>query len=61
MELTHGRKRPDENEQAARVMHLLEEPLPLSLLMDLTAPAGPDSREILRAEGEPELLWWQRS
>jgi hypothetical protein len=61
MELTHGRKRPVEKEQAEHVMDLLEEHVPLSLIMDLTAPAGPDSREILRAEGEPELHWWERS
>ena len=50
-----------EDEQAERVMDLLEEHVPLSLIMDLTAPAGPASREILQTEGEPELHWWERS
>jgi hypothetical protein len=61
METTQGRERPIEDEQAEHVMDLLEEHVPLSLIMDLTAPAGPDSREILRSEGEPELRWWERS
>jgi len=61
METTRGPKRPVEDEQAERVMDLLEEHVPLSLIMDLTAPAGPDSQEILRAEGVPEQRWWERS
>jgi hypothetical protein len=60
METKHGHQ-PVEDEQAERVMDLLEEHVPLSLLMDLTAPTGPASREILQAEGEPELHWWERS
>jgi hypothetical protein len=39
---------------------LLEEHVPLSLIMDLTAPGGPASREILAAEGAPEHAWWVR-
>ena len=61
METTQGSGRPVEDEQAEQVMELLEEHVPLSLIMDLTAPAGPDSQEILRAEGEPEQHWWERS
>ncbi|GAB3596132.1 hypothetical protein GCM10027446_22540 [Angustibacter peucedani] len=39
---------------------LLEEHVPLSLIMDLTAPGGPPSREILDAEGVPEQAWWEQ-
>ncbi|MFZ5870052.1 MAG: hypothetical protein ACOYXW_05935 [Actinomycetota bacterium] len=42
------------------VMELLSEHVPLSLLMDLTAPAGPDSEAILDEEGEPEEAWWEQ-
>jgi hypothetical protein len=42
------------------VMELLQEKVPLSLLMDLTAPAGPDSEAILDEEGEPEEAWWEQ-
>lgn len=34
-----------------RVMALVAAGIPLSLLMDLADPAGPDSAEILRREG----------
>lgn len=61
METTQGAKRPVEDEQAEQIMDLLEEHVPLSLIMDLTVPAGPNSREILRAEGEPEQHWWEQS
>jgi hypothetical protein len=43
------------------VMGLLSERVPLSLIMDLTAPAGPDSEAILDEEGEPEDAWWEQS
>lgn len=43
------------------VMELLSERVPLSLIMDLTAPAGPDSEAILDEEGEPEDAWWDQS
>jgi hypothetical protein len=43
------------------VMELLSERVPLSLIMDLTAPAGPDSEAILDEEGEPEDAWWEQS
>jgi hypothetical protein len=60
METTRGTEEPVPADRAERVMDLLEEHVPLSLLLDLTAPAGPDSREILRAEGEPDVHWWER-
>ena len=41
-----------------QVMELLEEHVPLSLIMDLTAPTGPDSQEILSTEGKPDASWW---
>jgi hypothetical protein len=43
------------------VMELLSERVPLSLIMDLTAPAGPDSEAILDEEGEPEDAWWEQA
>jgi hypothetical protein len=45
----------------APVMELLEEHVPISLLLDLVAPAGPDSQDILDTEGAPEQAWWQQS
>jgi hypothetical protein len=44
-----------------QVMELLEEHVPLSLLMDLVAPTGPDSQDILDTEGVPEHAWWAQS
>ena len=41
-----------------QVMDLLEGHVPLSLIMDLTAPAGPDSKDILSTEGKPDASWW---
>lgn len=43
----------------SQVMELLSEKVPLSLIMDLSAPAGPDSKQILDEEGEPEDAWWE--
>lgn len=43
-----------------QVMDLLEERVPLSLLMDLAAPSGPDSHDILETEGAPEQAWWEQ-
>ena len=43
------------------VMELLEEHVPISLLLDLVAPAGPDSQDILDTEGAPEHAWWRQS
>ena len=50
----------DDPDADAAVMDLLSEHVPLSLLMDLTAPAGPDSEAILEQEGEPEEAWWEQ-
>lgn len=41
-----------------RVMGLLSEHVPLSLLVDLADPKGPDSDEILKQEGLPDDAWW---
>ena len=41
------------------VMGLLSQHVPLSLLLDLSSPAGPDSEHILEAEGAPEVAWWE--
>ena len=43
-----------------QVKELLEEHVPLSLIMDLTAPGGPHSQDILDAEGAPEQAWWEQ-
>lgn len=44
--------------QYDEVMDLLEEHVPLTLLMDLSGPTGPDSQDILRTEGRPVSTWW---
>ena len=41
------------------VMAILQEHVPLALLVDLTDTAGPASAEILAEEGEPETRWWE--
>lgn len=51
----------DDPDADAAVMGLLSDHVPLSLLMDLSAPAGPDSEGILEQEGEPEDSWWEQS
>jgi hypothetical protein len=43
-----------------RVMTLLQEHVPLSLLCDLTAKEAPRSAEILAEEGLPDDDWWAR-
>lgn len=43
-----------------KVLELLSEGVPVSLLLDLTAPSGPDSESILDEEGEPEEAWWEQ-
>ena len=40
-------------------MSILQEHVPLALLVDLTDTAGPASAEILAEEGEPETRWWE--
>ncbi len=39
-------------------LELLKEHVPLSLIVDLTDPTGPDSKQILNDEGLPEQQWW---
>ena len=48
-------------EQAEPVMSMLQDHIPLSLIMDMTAPDGPPSRELLETEGLPAEEWWARS
>ena len=48
-------------EPAETVKDLLGEHVPLSLIMDLTEPEGPDSQQILDAEGVPEQAWWHEA
>lgn len=40
-------------------MHLLASGVPISLIMDLAAPGGPHSQEILAVEGFREDSWWE--
>ncbi|HZI98074.1 MAG TPA: hypothetical protein VFD41_11185 [Actinomycetales bacterium] len=47
------------SDDEGRVMEMLGDHVPLSLIMDLSAPAGPDSARILDDEGEPESKWWE--
>jgi hypothetical protein len=41
------------------VMSILQEHVPLALLIDLTDTEGPKSAEILAEEGGPETRWWE--
>ena len=41
------------NQSVAAMMRLLASGVPLTLLLDLLDPAGPDSRGIMRAEACP--------
>jgi hypothetical protein len=50
----------DEGTSPAQVRELLEERVPISLLLDLVAPSGPDSQDILDTEGAPEQAWWRQ-
>lgn len=43
---------------AQHAQELLAEHVPLTLLVDLLAPAAPTSDEILVEEGLPESAWW---
>lgn len=49
---------PHPDQPETPVMELLEEHVPLSLIMDLSRPAGPDSADILQTEGAPQSAWW---
>ena len=44
---------------AATVMDLLAEHVPLALLADRVAPGGPESHRILEDEGLPDDAWWE--
>ena len=46
---------------ADSVKELLGEHVPLSLIIDLTSPEGPDSQNILDVEGAPEQAWWAQA
>lgn len=48
----------DSTSGSEHVMDMLGEHVPLSLLMDLTAPTGPDSVTIHDDEGLPADSWW---
>jgi len=48
----------DSTSGSEHVMDMLGEHVPLSLLMDLTSPTGPDSVTIHDDEGLPEESWW---
>jgi hypothetical protein len=50
----------DAETSSAQVKELLKEHVPISLLLDLVAPAGPDSQDILDTEGAPEQEWWRQ-
>ena len=49
---------PPVTAEREQVMELLEDHVPISLIMDLTVPAGPDSQDILDTEGAPDGTWW---
>lgn len=49
----------DEGTPEKHVMGLLSEHVPLSLIVDLSDPNGPDSADILNSEGVPEDAWWE--
>ncbi|MFB9378565.1 hypothetical protein ACFFKU_07020 [Kineococcus gynurae] len=50
---------PDPTPTAAQpVRDMLSEHIPLSLIMDLAAPDGPHSAELLASEGLPTEEWW---
>ncbi|MDQ1629263.1 MAG: hypothetical protein QOI54_3007 [Actinomycetota bacterium] len=41
------------------VMNMLEQHVPIALLVDLSNPDGPGSAEILAQEGGPDNRWWE--
>jgi len=47
---------PDPNADARSPMRLLEAGIPLSLILDLMSPFGPDSAGIIAAERWPERV-----
>ena len=44
--------------EGAQLKELLGEHVPISLIMDLAVPTGPDSKDILDTEGAPDGTWW---
>ena len=54
---------PDQDHptNAGPALAMLQEHIPLSLIMDLATPDGPPSRELLESEGLPEQEWWARA
>ena len=44
--------------EGEQLIEMLAEHVPISLIMDLSGPAGPDSRDILDTEGAPDGTWW---
>jgi hypothetical protein len=46
--------------QESTVMELLQEHVPLSLIMDLSSKSGPNSEVIMDEEGQPEESWWEQ-
>lgn len=44
--------------EGAQLTEMLAEHVPISLIMDLSVPTGPDSRDILDTEGAPDSTWW---
>lgn len=52
----HTDAAPDDIEP---VKDLLDQHVPLTLLVDLFTDAAPPSAEILETEGLPETAWWE--
>ncbi len=52
--------RPADSTPAGTVMVLLNNGVPLSLLLDLGMPVGPRSHEILVEEGATQDAWWEQ-
>ena len=44
--------------EGEQLIEMLAEHVPISLIMDLAVPAGPNSRDILDTEGAPDGTWW---
>ena len=53
-------ERPDQavTAESEQTMGLIEGHVPISLIMDLAVPAGPNSQDILDTEGAPDSKWW---
>lgn len=60
-DLQTGPAAVDDDAADETVMTMLHEHVPLSLILDLTTPEGPDSASILAEEGQPEDAWWVQS